>query len=209
MTAGVSSRELPDQSSVMTVIKHMLREPSLPCRPTLHYWLVNIYNIPRKCYQLNALIGQHIVSCIQKAINPRNSSWVRKNIQNEHNLSLPFQTVSLLWVRPIGLFQFRITSEIMNHRHTVGLLGRLISSSQGVHLQRTTQQRQTRTNIHALSGIRTCECSRPAPQTARPLDRLFQILVQQKRNGVQKSNLQYTTGRRTSRQILQHAGAVT
>jgi hypothetical protein len=48
------------------------------------------------------------------------------------------------WIRPIGLLQFRITSEIMNHRHTVGFLGRV-----------TTQQRQTRTNIHALSGIRT------------------------------------------------------
>jgi hypothetical protein len=50
----------------------------------------------------------------------------------------------LLRIRPIGLFQFIITSEIMNHRHMVGLLGRVISSSQGLYLHRTTQHRQTR-----------------------------------------------------------------
>jgi hypothetical protein len=65
-------------------------------------------------------------------------------------------------------------SQIMNHWHTVGLLGRVISSSQGLYLHRTTQQRQTRTNIHALSGIRTrdpvYERLRPAPQTTRPPD---------------------------------------
>jgi hypothetical protein len=63
--------------------------------------------------------------------------------------------LSVLFIRPIGLFQFRIISEIMNNRQTVGLLGRVISSSQGLYLHRTTQQRQTMTNIHALSGIRT------------------------------------------------------
>jgi hypothetical protein len=79
-----------------------------------------------------------------------------------------------LRIRPIGLFQFRIISEIMNHRHMVGLPGRVISSSQGLYLHMTTQHRNTRTNFHALSGIRTCdpvyERSRPAPQIARPLD---------------------------------------
>jgi hypothetical protein len=37
----------------------------------------------------------------------------------------------------------------------VGLLGRVISSLQGLYLHRTTQHRKTRTNIHALSGIWT------------------------------------------------------
>jgi hypothetical protein len=82
----------------------------------------------------------------------------------------------LLRIRSCGLFQFKITSEIMSHRHMVGLLGRLISSSQGLYLHRATHHRETRTNIHALSGIRNrdpvYERSRPAPQTARPLDRL-------------------------------------
>jgi hypothetical protein len=40
-------------------------------------------------------------------------------------------------------------------RHMVGLLGRVISSSQGLYLHRTTQHKKTLTNIHALSGIRT------------------------------------------------------
>jgi hypothetical protein len=37
----------------------------------------------------------------------------------------------------------------------VGLLGRVISPSQGLYLHRKTQHRKTRTNIHALSGTRT------------------------------------------------------
>jgi hypothetical protein len=86
-----------------------------------------------------------------------------------------FFSLSPLWIRSIGLFQFRIISEIMNHRQTVGLLGRVISSSQGLCLHRTTQHRQMRTNIYALNGIRTrdpvYQRSRSAPQTARPLDR--------------------------------------
>jgi hypothetical protein len=40
-------------------------------------------------------------------------------------------------------------------RHMVGLLGRVISPSQGLCLHRTTQHRKTRTNIHALRKIRT------------------------------------------------------
>jgi hypothetical protein len=40
-------------------------------------------------------------------------------------------------------------------RHMVGLLGRVISPSQGLYLHRTTQHRKTRKNIHAMSGIRT------------------------------------------------------
>jgi hypothetical protein len=40
-------------------------------------------------------------------------------------------------------------------RHTAGLLGRVINSSQGLYLHWATQHRKTRRNIHALSGIRT------------------------------------------------------
>jgi hypothetical protein len=80
-----------------------------------------------------------------------------------------------LRIRPCGLFQFRITSEIMNHWHTVELLGWVIISLHCLYLHRTTQHRNTRTNIHALSGILThdpvCEHFRPMPQTARPPDR--------------------------------------
>jgi len=39
--------------------------------------------------------------------------------------------------------------------HLVGLLGRGISLTLGLYLDRTTQHRKTRTLIHALSGSRT------------------------------------------------------
>jgi hypothetical protein len=55
-----------------------------------------------------------------------------------------------LRIRPSDLYQFRNASGIMN---LVGLLGRVISSTQGLYLHRTAQHRKTRTNIHALSGI--------------------------------------------------------
>jgi hypothetical protein len=50
-------------------------------------------------------------------------------------------------------------------RHMAGLLGRVISPSQGLYLHRTTQHRNTRTNIHALSGIRTHELSNQTAKT--------------------------------------------
>jgi hypothetical protein len=46
------------------------------------------------------------------------------NNNNNNNNNVP-----LLRIRPIGLYQFRIISEIMNHRQTVGLLGRVISNN--------------------------------------------------------------------------------
>jgi hypothetical protein len=47
----------------------------------------------------------------------------------------------------------------------VGLLGRVISPSQGLYLHRATQHRKTRTNIHALSGIRTHDSSNQPAKT--------------------------------------------
>jgi hypothetical protein len=47
----------------------------------------------------------------------------------------------------------------------VGLLGRVISASQGLYLHRTTQHRKTRTNIHALNGIRTHDPSNQPAKT--------------------------------------------
>jgi hypothetical protein len=54
-------------------------------------------------------------------------------------------------------------------RHSVELLGRVISPSQGLYLHRTAWYRKTRTNIHALSGIRTHDPSAWAIK-ARTLD---------------------------------------
>jgi hypothetical protein len=50
-------------------------------------------------------------------------------------------------------------------RHMVGLLGRVISPSQGLYIHRTTQHRKTRTKIHALSGIRTHDPSNQPAKT--------------------------------------------
>jgi hypothetical protein len=59
----------------------------------------------------------------------------------------------------------RIGSFLSYFRQTVGLLGRVISPSQGLYLHRTTQHRKTRTNIHALSGIRTHDPSNQPAKT--------------------------------------------
>jgi hypothetical protein len=53
----------------------------------------------------------------------------------------------------IGLFL-----QFLNQGQSVGLLGRVISSSQGLYLYTNTEKHThtyTNTNIHALSGIRT------------------------------------------------------
>jgi hypothetical protein len=50
-------------------------------------------------------------------------------------------------------------------RLTVGLLGRVISPSQGLYLHKTTQHRKTRTNIHALGWIRTHDPSNQPAKT--------------------------------------------
>jgi hypothetical protein len=81
----------------------------------------------------------------------------------------------LVRTRPYGLSQFRITSEIMNQfRHMVGLLGRGISPSQRLYLHRTAQHKKTRTNIHALSGIRTHD---PNIQEATVTGSIFNIIL--------------------------------
>jgi hypothetical protein len=59
-----------------------------------------------------------------------------------------------------------LSLQFLNFRHSVGLLGRVISPSQGCYL--------TQTDIHASSGIRThdqrsSERRQFMPQTARPL----------------------------------------
>jgi hypothetical protein len=50
-------------------------------------------------------------------------------------------------------------------RHMVGLLEQVFSPSQGLYLHRTTQYRKRRTNIHALSGIRTHDPSNQPAKT--------------------------------------------
>jgi hypothetical protein len=115
---------------------------------------------------------------IYKSLTLSSNYWKLKSVSAKLIVGLlqkkNYIIIHLLRIRPCGLFQFRITLEIMNHRHMVGHLGRVISSSQGLLPTQDNTTKKTWTNIHALSGIGTrnpvYERSRPAPQTARPLD---------------------------------------
>jgi hypothetical protein len=74
-----------------------------------------------------------------------------------------FSLVALQSLKDLGRPTYRRFLELF--RHTVGLLGRVISPSQGLYLHRTTEHRKTRTNIHALSGIRTHDPSNQPAKT--------------------------------------------
>jgi hypothetical protein len=74
-----------------------------------------------------------------------------------------FFPVALQYLKDFGRLTYRRFLELF--RHMVGLLGRVISSSQGLYLHRTTQRRNRRTNTHALSGIRTHDPSNQPAKT--------------------------------------------
>jgi hypothetical protein len=71
--------------------------------------------------------------------------------------------VALQSLKDLGRLTYRRFLELF--RHMVGLRGRVISPSQGLYLHRITQHRMTRTNIHALSGIRTHDPSNQPAKT--------------------------------------------
>jgi hypothetical protein len=71
--------------------------------------------------------------------------------------------VALQSLKDLGRLTYRRFHELF--RHMVGLLGRVISPLQGLYLHRTTQHRNTRTNIQALSGIRTHDPSNQPAKT--------------------------------------------
>jgi hypothetical protein len=71
--------------------------------------------------------------------------------------------VALQSLKDLGRLTYRRFLELF--KHMVGLLGRVISPSQGLYLHRTTQHRKTRINIHALSGIRTHDPSNQPAKT--------------------------------------------
>jgi hypothetical protein len=74
-----------------------------------------------------------------------------------------FFPVTLQSLKDLGRLTYRRFVELF--KHMVGLLGRVISPSQGLCLHRTTQHRKTWTNIHALSGIRTHDPSNQPTKT--------------------------------------------
>jgi hypothetical protein len=90
--------------------------------------------------------------------------WQVRTITNNQ----PFSSVALQSLKDLGRVTYRRFLELF--RHMVGLLGRVISPSQGLYLHRTTQHRKTRTNIHALSGIRAHDPSNQ-PTKTRASDR--------------------------------------
>jgi hypothetical protein len=73
--------------------------------------------------------------------------------------------VALQSLKDLGrlTYEYRWFLELL--RQMVGLLGRVISPSQGLYLHRTTQHRKTGTNNHALSGIRTHDPSNQPAKT--------------------------------------------
>jgi hypothetical protein len=85
------------------------------------------------------------------------------NLYSSLNMSIIFFPVALQSLKYLGRLTYRRFLELF--RHMVGLLGRVISPSQGLYLHRTTQLRKTRTNIHALIGIRTNDPSNQPAKT--------------------------------------------
>jgi hypothetical protein len=88
---------------------------------------------------------------------------------NDHTFSCAlgtpfFSPVALQPLKDLGRLTYRRFLELF--RHMVGLLGRVISPSQGLYLHRTTQHRKTRTNIRAFSGIRTHDPSNQPAKTS-------------------------------------------
>jgi hypothetical protein len=71
--------------------------------------------------------------------------------------------VVLQSLKDLGRLTYRRFLELV--RHKVGLLGQVISPSQGLYLHKTIQHRKTRTNIHAFSGIRTQDPSNQPAKT--------------------------------------------
>jgi hypothetical protein len=95
-----------------------------------------------------------------------NSKW-RSLLCNFLHSSITVSHIFFLWLYSPwrALAASHIGRFLELFRHMVGLLGRVMSPSQGLHLHRTTQHRKTRTNIHALRGIRTHEPSNQLAKT--------------------------------------------
>jgi hypothetical protein len=82
--------------------------------------------------------------------------WQGNPMDSKKNLS-QCHLVALQSLKDLGRLTHGRFLELF--RHLVGLLGRVISPSQGLYLYRTAQYGKTRTNILALSGIRTHDSS--------------------------------------------------
>jgi hypothetical protein len=66
-----------------------------------------------------------------------------------------FGATAPIWTLAYLHETLRFTSDFWIFRQSVGLLGWVISSSQGLYLYTNTETHTQRLHIHALSGIRT------------------------------------------------------
>jgi len=84
-----------------------------------------------------------------------------------------------IWIRPSGLFWFRIWLINLFLDILVGLLGWGISLSRSLYLYRAAEHRKTHTYIHALRGIRSHDSSVQAVEdhTAQPLGLAMMIYM--------------------------------
>jgi hypothetical protein len=115
--------------------------------------------------------------------------------------TLFFSPVALQSLKDLGRLIYRRFLELF--RHMVGLLGRVISPSQGHYLHRTTQHRKTRTNIHALSGIQTHDPSNQ-PDKTHASDRTATVTSINTRYATEFLWLERKRQRRRSKDVLFH-----
>jgi hypothetical protein len=132
-----------------------------------HKALKYIYNASSHCFKWIILnlsdYSEHYNSrsCMILTTNSRilmvepkgSTSLITKSALWKRSWDTFFFPVALQSLKDLGRLTYMRFLELF--RHMVGLLGRVISPSQGPYLHRTTQHKKTQTNIHALSGIRT------------------------------------------------------
>jgi predicted component of type VI protein secretion system len=106
---------------------------------------------------MNCNVLDELTSCT------RSQKVKRSNPTRATRHVVDFFSVALQTLKDLGRLTYRRFLDLF--RHMVGLLGRVISPSQGLYLHRTTQHRETRKNIHALSGIRTHDPSNQPAKT--------------------------------------------
>jgi hypothetical protein len=101
---------------------------------------------------------------------------INTTIIKEILISILFFSVALQSFRTLAASHMRFLELF---RHMVGLLGRVISPSQGLYLHKTTQHKKTR-GKHPWAGfeptILPTNLPRPTPETARPLWPAISIL---------------------------------
>jgi hypothetical protein len=127
-----------------------------------------IIGLSRQKFLRSRLITQHskYLWCKKMKFTELCMKYAVINLKINHVKTQGFNNffpVALQSLNDLGRLTYRRFLELFIH--ILGLLGRVISPSQGLYLYRTAQHRKTRTNIHALSGIRTHDPSNQPAKT--------------------------------------------